>query len=1136
MKSNHRVKKGKMRPGLTRAALRFSMLLLLYFGMLQSGRAGMPETTRHSLNIQNERVSIVCKSKELRWVIKQLEEQSALNFVYSDDKLQPERKVTLRLKNIPLTEALSKIFIPLNIDYSISGNNILLITAPDKKDPAQPSRIAAESILAEIRGLVLDESGNPVEGASVTLKGTGNTVVSDEKGEFVINTDTTGGTLVISFVGFQTQEVTVTDAPVTIVMTPVNNSLSEVVVVGYGTQRKASLTGAVDQIKPANLEGRANGFLAQSLQGASPNLIIQQTNSEPGARPSINIRGISTLGNNSPLVVIDGIAGGDLNLLNPSDIESISVLKDAGSAAIYGSRSANGVLLITTKKGRKNAGMVVSYNGIVGVQQPKIWYRPVESFENATLRNEANVNAGLTPIYTPDQLRAFHQKGSEPWFLDEILQPALQQNHNLSVTGGNANTTYLISAGYINQGNNLVGPGFGMDRYNYRINLTSDVGRLKLTGTMAYARNQIKEHSSGTQTLIVDAGRVPTYYRMKDEEGRYLTNDVLAEFNPLGILEAGGYRRYDDDNLFANISADLDIYKGLKLRGVVGGTLASNHMFEFRRQVDFYPKGVYGVDRDVNDRNNKNLFLNTQLMLDYSISIKDHRINALVGIANESVTDQETEVKKKYVDNDLGTPTTGTVIDPGTHNSVNGTNETSLNSLFGRLGYNYNDRYYVEANFRVDGSSKFNRDNRWSFFPSVATGWMISDERFMTGYTDKMGSLKLRGSYGILGNQNVGNYQFQTTYLNSNNAYGFNNIPVSGNEFTFANPNLRWERAATFNIGVDAGFFNNSLMVNFDFFDKLTSDILIPPAVPGLYGAALSDYNAGKVRNRGWELNLNYKLPGSRHFNHSAGFNIGDAYNEVVYYEGNERISGADEMQFILKEGLPFNSYIGLKTDGYFQNLDDVINAPRPVGIDVAPGDLRYIDRNKDGIINDEDRFVLGHPFPRFTYGFNYSASYRNFDFYLFAQGVGKRDMFLRGELVEPFHFNYGQVMYQHQLDYWTPLNPDARFPRLAASGSPSNTNNFRRGSDLYLFDAAYLRLKNIQLGYNFANNWVQKIGLQKFRLYAVAQNLLTISKMTFLDPEISEFNGNMTNQGANSGRAYPTPVFYGIGLDVNFK
>jgi TonB-linked SusC/RagA family outer membrane protein len=1083
---------------------------------------------------QEKKVSVVCRSKDLKWVINQLEKQTGLLFVYSNDMLDPDKKISVQLHNADLNYALEQIFTPLRIDYELAGKNVLLkVHAGDRL--VNISTAVFHPADVEIQGQVLDEQKNPIAGATVMLKGTNSITTTNSDGRFVLHVPEAKGTLIISFVGYRSQEVAITSSNMIVNLAQGDNNLGEVVVVGYGTQRRVSVTGAVDQVRSASLEGRPSVNLTQSLQGLSPNLIIQQTNSEPGAGININIRGVSTLGNNGPLVVIDGIAGGDMNLLNPADIDNISVLKDAGSAAIYGSRSANGVILITTKKGKKNARPIVTYNGMAGIQQPKIWYKPVESFENAILRNQSNVNAGLAPIYTPDQIQAYKDSGSEPWFLDEILQPAMQQQHNLSVSGGNDKTTYLISGAFVNQGSNLVGPSYGLTRYNLRLNLTTEVGRLKLTGTMAYARNQIKDHSSSTSTLIVDAGRVPTYYKLKDEQGRYLTNDVLAEYNPLGILEKGGSRRYNDDNLFTNVTGELMLIKGLKLKGSIGGTIANNHMFEHRRQVDYFPKGSYGLDRNANDRNYKDLFLNTQVMLDYAKSLGNHNITALVGFANESFSSTTTEVRKKYVDNDLGTPTTGTIIDPGTYNSVNGSNETSLNSVFGRAGYNFNDKYFAEFNFRFDGSSKFAKDLRWGFFPSVSAGWRLTEEAFMENYLSRIGSLKLRASYGILGNQNVGNYQYQTTYSNYNNAYGFNNQPVSGTSFTFANPDLQWERAATFNAGVDATFLKNNLQVSFDYFNKLTSDILIRPAVPGLYGGTVADFNAGKVRNTGWEVNASYRIPGKR-FNHTVGFNIADTKNEVIYFEGKEQRTGADEMEVILREGLPYNAYIGYRTDGYFQNLDDILNGPTPTGIQVSPGDIRYVDRNKDNIIDDQDKFVLGHPFPRYTFGFNYGLTWKNLDFSLFIQGVGKRDMFLRGELVEPFHFNYSQVMYQHQLDYWTPVNPDARYPRLAPAGSASNTNNYRRGSDLYLFNAAYARLKNIQLGYSLPQHWISKASLQKARIYFVGQNLLTVSGVSFVDPELSEFNNSMKNNGANSGRAYPTPVYYGFGLDITFK
>jgi TonB-linked SusC/RagA family outer membrane protein len=1117
-------------------SMKLRLFLLLAAWLLSAALPGQANPSNEPKPVhQNTRISLVCKDKDLKWIIASLEKKTGLLFVYSNDELNLNARVSCKIKDAALQDALQQIFEPLNIRFELAGKNVLLKKAPAITLKGTPV-ILQQQQLQEIRGRVVDEAGNPVQGATVQVKGSQLVTTTNATGEFVINTPDEKLVLVISFVGYLSEEIAVSgNKSVLISLKPGNQQLGEVVVVGYGTQRKVSVTGAVDQVKVAEMAGRPTTNLTQALQGMSPNLIIQQPNAEPGARINMNIRGIGTLGDNSPLVVIDGLVGGDINLLNPSDIENISVLKDAGSAAIYGSRSSNGVVLITTKKGKKNEKATVTYNGMVGIQKPHIWYKPVESFENAILRNQAMVNSDLQPIYSPEQIRQFQREGSKEWFLDEILQDALQQNHNISVSGGNDKTTYLISGGYVNQENNLVGPGLGLKRYNFRMNLSTEAGRLKLTGVLAYARNETKDHSYSTSTLIVDAGRTPTYYNQKDEQGRYLTNEVLGEFNPLGILEKGGYRKYDDDNVFANITAELSIMRGLKLRGVVGGTLAANHVFERVKQVNFFPKGIYGADRNTNDRYDKNLFLNTQLLLEYVRGFGDNNVNALIGFANESSTNQQSKIYMKNTDPDLGIPISETIIDrEQTQNSNKGNVESSLNSVFGRAGYSFDDKYFAEFNFRFDGSSKFRKDLRWGFFPSVAIGYRITEEAFMDNYRDKFGNLKLRASYGILGNQNVNNYQFQTTYEVFNNAYGFNNQGVSGTRFTFANPDLKWERAATFNAGVDATFLKNTLQVSFDYFNKLTSDILIRPAVTGVYGGTVADYNAGKVRNQGWELSVSYRLAG-RNLVQTFGFNIADTRNEVVYFDGNERITSADEMQMILKEGLPFNSYIGLKRDGYFQNLDEILNGAVPTGLNVRPGDIRYVNRNKDGVIDDQDKFVLGNPFPRYTFGFNYNVSYKSFDLALFVQGVGKRDMFLRGELVEPFHFNYSQVMYQHQLDYWTPVNPNAKFPRLAAAGSESNTNNFRRGSDLYLFDAAYARLKNVQIGYSIPLQLLQRAGLRKARVYLTGQNLLTFSGLDFVDPELSEFDNSLKNSGANSGRAYPTPLYFGIGLDITF-
>jgi TonB-linked SusC/RagA family outer membrane protein len=1078
-------------------------------------------------------VTLKLKGDKLTDVLDRIAADNQVKFAYADNVVKQSFKVNVNVSNKTIKQVLDEVLTPFNLSYKII-DDVVVISERTEADAAVAKQTVRQ--FAKINGKVTDDTNQPLPGVSVRLKGTTIATVTDINGNFILDAPTAEGTLVFTFIGFTAKEVPLNgQTTVNTQLLPERTSLNEVIVVGYGTQKRVNVIGAVDQVSAAAIEGKPSVNLTQALQGTLPNLTIQQTSSEPGAYQTINIRGVSTLGNNSPLVVIDGITGGDINLLNPQDIESVSVLKDAGSAAIYGSRSANGVILITTKKGKANSAAALTYNGQAGVQMPHVGYRPVHSFENAILRNETVVNAGLQPIYSPAQIRAFQQSGDNEWFLDAILKNAVQQNHNLALSGGSSNTTYLVSAGVTDQRSNLVGPDYGLRRYNYRMNLTTQFGKLKLTSILAYARTEIKEHSYSTGTLIVDAGRTPTYYKIQDANGNYLTNDVLQEFNPLGILEKGGYRKRDNDNIFGNLNAELAITKDFKLKGVFGGTVLANHMFNRVIQVNYLPKGTYGADRNTDDDNDKNLFINTQFIAQYTKTFaKDHNVDVLVGVANESTNNTSNFVHLKFTDPELGTPTTGTIIDPSSANSNNRTTESSLNSVFGRGSYSYKNKYYGEVDFRIDASSRFAKQNRNAFFPSISGGYRLTEESFMDNYRQKVGDLKLRASYGILGNQNVGDYQYQSTYqASSNTYYGFNNSVVGTTAINFANPDIRWERAATFNAGIDATFLNNALTVSVDYFNKITRDILLRPTFSGVYGApTLPDYNAGRVQNRGWEFNLNYRVK-TGNFNHSFAFNVADSKNKVLYLEGGDQLNSYDEMQIINKVGLPIGSYVGYKRDGYFQNLDDVNNGPKFPGLNVVPGDNRYVDVNGDGVLDDNDKFVLGNGFPRLTFGFTYAVNYKWFDLNVFMQGVGKRAMFVRGEQVEPFHFGYSQVIYQHQLDYWTPQNPDARYPRLAANGSQSNENNFRRGSDMYLFNGSYLRVKNVQLGYTLPGGIAKKIGMRKVRAYLTGQNILTFSGMKFIDPESTELSGSVRANGANSGRAYPTPIYYGFGIDV---
>ena len=1028
----------------------------------------------------------------------------------------------------------------------------LFILAPDINAGQASILSTSQTKNTLVKGTVKDASGEPLIGVSVSVKGkSGIGTITDINGNFSIQCDA-NDTLVFSYIGYATLEFPVNGkSSLSISMKEDTKVLDEVIVVGYGTTTRKSAVGAVDQVKADMIENRPVANMTQALQGAAPNVIIQQRNHNPNDnKTNFNIRGISTLNDNSPLFVIDGLVadGESFNKLNPMDIENISILKDAGTAAIYGSRSSNGVVVVTTKKGKKNQRPVVRLSGMIGWENPDILFSPVVGYQNATLRNLAETNAGNAPKYTPDQIRdlAAHQN-EESWFFDQIMRTAMQQNYNLSVSGGSEHSTYMISMGYYDQESNYVGnDSFGVQRYNFRTSLSTELGRFKLTGILAYARNNSVSTTGGS--LEVDAARTPTYYyyKMKSADGRYLLNDILSEFNPLGQLEAGGRNKYRNNYINTNVSAEMKIIDGLKLKGVFGADIMNDTRFTRNHAVAYYSSEEATEPRPIKKENNKtsnwnsNAYLiNTQLLLDYNKTFGKHTVNGLVGLTNESYTQSSNEIEKKYVDPDLGIATDETTSEPGNitgKTSVDDSNRTSITSFLGRAGYSYADRYYAEFSFRYDGASKFHKDYRWGFFPSVSLGWRPTEESFMEFYKEKIGDLKLRASYGILGSQAIGTYDRFTVYDVYDNSYAYNNKTVSGAGFKLGLENLTWEKTQTFNIGVDASFLQNSLTVTFDYFHKRTNDILMKPLISSVFGTEMPMANIGKMQNQGWDLSVNYRLKTGA-FTHNFNFNLGDSWNKVLEFPGDEQITQVEELSRIIRVGVPLNSYYGYKMAGFFQSYDEIEASAIPVGAKVQPGDIKFVDRNDDGIIDSKDKFILGNAFPRYTFGFTYGLNWKGIDFSMFWQGVGKRDMMLRGELIEPYHANYSYTIYKHQLDFWTPTNTEARWPRLAAPGSDSNRNNYGNGngSDLFLLDGKYLRLKNLTIGYTLPKEWTKHLGMQKARLYINGQNLLTFSNNSFIDPESSEFDSKMSTSGANSGRSYPTLRYFGFGVDIEF-
>lgn len=1000
-----------------------------------------------------------------------------------------------------------------------------------------------------VSGTVTDgRTGETMPGVNVIVLGSeevaGNTIgtQTNVEGEYSLRVPESLNTLRFSFIGYQTTDVDIdgrTEIDVTMETAAIMGE--ELVVVGYGVQRAEDVTGSVGRIRSQSIETQPVSNLADALQGMAGNLTLQRDSGEPGAGSRINIRGISTMNNNNPLIVIDGVVGGNLSHIAPQDIEDISVLKDAGSAAIYGSRAASGVILITTRGGQQNTEPQVSFSNRTGVNVPDIRYEPVPGYQNAILRNQMLVNSGNTPIYTPEQIRRFRDEGDIEWFMDTIFQPAIQQDYNLAVAGGSDHTTYRVSARFVDHENNLAGD-YGMQRYNFRVNLDTRYGGFDVQTRMAFQRSDITNHTSSTGTLVADAKRTPPYfhYSMKADNGRYLLNDVLSEFNPLGMLEAGGSHQSSNDAFSGGLQIAYNILDNLRIRGNFSAVLNSDESLTQVKPVLYYASpedelhaGTSGSDRNTNTHNYTASRITPSLIMDYVETFGDlHNVTGLVGLSSESYRGQSNGLHLIYTDPDLNIPVSETEIQSSSYTSLQTRNEERLHSAFGRLSYSYDSRYLFEFNFRYDGSSKFAAGNRWGFFPSYSFAWHLSEENFMQDYYRNVGDLKLRASYGSLGNQSIPNYQYQTSYYTFSNAYAFNNNPVGGTRFEFANEDLKWETTTTLNLGIDASFLNNRLRVNLDAYEQTTKDILVTPVVPGIYGGSVPEYNAGEMRNRGWEASLSFNA-GTGTLFHNLQLSLSDTWNEVTSLVGDEQIRGANQMQMIIREGVAFNSYYGYQTDGFFGNPDEIDEGPLPIGTTVQPGDVRYVDQNGDGIIDEKDRVVLGNAFPRYTFGLEYSLNWKNFDLGIFFQGVGRRTMFLRGESVEPFHANYAYTMYRHQTDFWTPTNPDARWPRLTAPGSASNANNYQMSSDLYAFDASYIRLKNLRIGYRIPSEYA--LGMRNIYLYLNARNLFTISGMDFLNPEVTEFNNNMNNAGANSGRNYPDMRYYGFGIDITF-
>lgn len=986
-----------------------------------------------------------------------------------------------------------------------------------------------------VSGVVRDAEGVTLPGVAVYLKDTNRGTVTDIDGRFSINVDDADEpVLVFSFVGFEDHEVVVGNQhSLNISLTQQTQLLEEVVVVGYGTQRKANLTGAVSQIEAQTLEDRPLTNLTTGMQGLMPGVTVTGASGVPGNNGgTIRIRGIGTWGDASPLVVIDGIPGGNINILNPNDIESISVLKDAASSSIYGVRGANGVILITTKKGAGET--TVSYNGYYGIQTPTALPEFVDSPTYMELLNESMVNAGRNPTYSADDIETA-RSGSDPnyfsntdWIEEIYKDYAPQQNHNVSINGGKEDFNYFLSYGLLKEGGLVTGDNFHANRHNVRVKLnTTLLDRLDLTANLGYIERDYAESSAGTG-VIYSAHSILPLVPVRFTTGGW--GYLGGQRNPVAIATDGGTNDFASQELTGNLSATLRLFDGFNIRGQYGLIRSNSKRTIFSRTVNYYsPEDGSLIYRNnfpnkIDTRDYTSVYNTFILTANYEKTFNDvHNLKLLLGASQEeTIGDNFTATRTNLASQEVGH------INLGTEDQLNSGSaaQNALQSLFGRANYDFNNKYLVEANFRYDGSTRFARDVRWELFASGSLGWVFTEESFFSGIRDVVEFGKLRASYGTQGNDRIGDWAYMdilgpvgTMPIGYQNTIGFRQVVV-------ANEILTWESSIKKNIGVDLSFMNGRMDLTADYFINETENILLTLPLPDVFGAPYPVQNAGRIENKGWELQLGWN-DRKGDFTYRANFNIADVRNRVVDLGGTEPTIG-DRIRMV---GQPLDAFYGLVAERIAQENDFSYNPeqgtfvadfPHVISDPVAPGDIIYKDLNGDGVITlDDDRQVIGSHIPRYTFGFRGEVAWNGFDLAVFLQGVGDVDGYLYGSARHAL-ISESSFPQKIHLDRWTPENPGASYPRL----SYQQTYN-QRLSTYWLEDASYIRLKNIQLGYSLPNAIADRLRMSNLRIYASAENLFTRTNFFYgYDPESPVSDGNF----------YPQVKTFVLGLNVSFK
>lgn len=1044
------------------------------------------------------------KGESLDMAVKRLLSQTGLNYelyekqyiiIYNDNKQGSRnvKKIQKKIKQIRKLEQKGNTNVVPNSRSILRRNAAILQTVKENLDKT-------------VSGTITDEEGLPLAGATVTAKGTTRGTLSDNEGKYELTVPDDVNTLLFSYIGYESQEVDIEGrSTVNVSMAEAVTSLDEVVMTGYTTQKKANLTGAVTAVSAEAIENRPLTSAAVAMQGAAPGVFINQNSGQPGRdNVLIRIRGVGTLNNANPLILVDGIEA-PISNLNPDDIESITILKDAASAAIYGSRAANGVVLVTTKNGNGKEGVTFNYNGYIGITEGiRLPELITDAATFAELHNEAQTNFGEAPKYTDQNIADFRANGPNSNIMDELFTTAPIQQHNFSVSGSSRSTDFRYSFGYLDQDGIMEETGF--KRYTSRLNLNTRVNdRVTIGLNLSLVRGDRVGHQENPGNLIANMLRSLPVDPIRNDNGD-LVRPVFGVGNAWFNILGSDFNRKENDVLGSTF-IEYEVIPGLKIKG----TAAANYRHRFDRQVNVTQPSADPFTGEVTTGPNQSraasrtawnsLNLTTWLQATYEKTFGKNYIKLLGGFNQEtSRTESFSAGRTTFISNNVLTLNAG---DPSTATNNETATQWGLQSYFGRFNYVFDDKYLVEANLRYDGSSRFLND-KWGVFPSFSAGWIISQESFFnSGVID---FLKIRGSWGQLGNQNIGNFRYARTLSLSQN-YTFGGSIVQGVAQTaLGNPDLRWEVTSSSNIGLNMHMFKAKIQLEADYFVRTTQDILFDVPIPTISGFGSQILNSAEVQNRGWEVTLIYR-ENIGDFNFGISGNVTNVQNEVLKLnkllgeeEVDRRISGGNAGQTVLQPGSPIGAYFGYRSLGIFRDQAAYDGAADHTGINAlyGPGDVQLEDLNSDGIIDAEDRQVIGNQDPKWIYGVNLDLGFKGFALTALVQGAASYQTYGSNELFWPF--NNLHTTDTRWLDRWTPENTNGSFPRVFLGGdgwpSTSASNSF------WLLDRTHIRIKNVQLSYTIPTSATANNFLKGLQVYVNGQNLATFTSFPFFDPE----------------------------------